>query len=244
MLRPLKRSTIVDAIIKMILEMIDNEALQPGSRLPSERIVAEQLGVSRTSVRGALQSLFQSGIITIKPGSGTYLSHNKDAIRSVREKYNPAQVKKSIDYLKVCEYRMLFDSKIAALAAKNATLSNMEALSDSYKRMKDFLDAKEINQYHIEDLQFHILIAQATHNDIISKSYSSAINYLADITPSENYLNRTFEDHKLLLDAICEGKQKLAEQTASNHASAIEENLFSSSSHYILDDKSIHKKTI
>lgn len=236
MLKPLKKNTVVDAIIKMLLELINKKFLKPGDKLPSERLIAEQLNVSRTSVREALHALAFSNVITIKPGSGTYLSYDRDAIWNVQRKYNPTNVKKSLEYLEVCEYRILFDPKIASLASKNARHDDKNILIDSYNQMLSFLDSKEFNKYHVEDLNFHIAIAKATHNEIIYDSYCTAINYLFDTTPTEKYLQKTLQEHKIILDAICSGRQKTAEQAAGTHAIAIEEYLFGGTKHYILNE--------
>ncbi len=76
----LNRADLADRIIFEIKKMISERRLLPGQKLPTERELTEQFGVSRASVREALHSLETLGLVDARVGSGTYVVENPDAI--------------------------------------------------------------------------------------------------------------------------------------------------------------------
>jgi len=77
--RPIKTRKIYEEIVEQLKDMLSRGELRPGDRLPSEREMAESLGVSRASVREALTALEAIGILDIRPGEGTYVKQTSIA---------------------------------------------------------------------------------------------------------------------------------------------------------------------
>ena len=64
---------LADHVVEKLLALVQDRGLQPGQKLPAERQLAEELGVSRTSVREAIQKLTSQGVLSARPGDGTYV---------------------------------------------------------------------------------------------------------------------------------------------------------------------------
>src|SRR6185437_2430057 len=82
-LRPIKRSALYEEVVDRLREFIDVHQLQLGDKLMPERELAEQLGVSRTSVRQALTALRVLGMVDVRPGDGVYVTSTEDIVPSL-----------------------------------------------------------------------------------------------------------------------------------------------------------------
>jgi len=127
----------------------------PGSRLPAERDLAEQLGVSRPSVREALIALEVEGLVEVRGGSGVYVLRAPVAGRPPRVGDVPGP-------FDVIRARWLVEGEICGLAARNATKPQLAAIADTLKAMGQ---CRSDDPAWIElDQQFHLRIAEATGN--------------------------------------------------------------------------------
>jgi DNA-binding FadR family transcriptional regulator len=136
-----------------------------GSRLPAERDLAVQLGVSRPSVREALIALEVEGLIEVRTGSGIYVKRidppNKSAAPSEAETNTPA------DWgpLEVMSARLLIEAEVAALAATHAQKADLKAIKAGLQQMK--LEAARDEVPREGDEAFHEAIAQACGNSVL-----------------------------------------------------------------------------
>ena len=139
-----------------IAAMIAGGTYLPGSRLPGERELAEQLGVSRVTIREAEIALQAQGLLVIKTGSGVYVTDGKAAQVDA-----PPQV----SAFELTEARSLFESEAAALAASTITPETLARLDDLLEIMgrDDTDDAAST----AADQEFHLLIASASGNQAV-----------------------------------------------------------------------------
>lgn len=144
-------------VANQILELIDSGVFPPGSRLPGERDLAEQFGVSRVSVREAEISLQAQGRIEIKVGSGAYVLDGSAQLGRGLPKVGPFEL---------TEARALFEAEAAALAAPIITDEALDALETYVQAM--VADDDHNGPGHEEaDRLFHLTIAQSTNNPAI-----------------------------------------------------------------------------
>ena len=142
---------------------------QPNEKLPNEHELSAQLGVSRATLREAIKLLAGQGILTIKRGSGTFVSSLEAQTADVFGlTYLQDKMKLVNSWF---EYRLILEPSSVRLAIQNGTPEELQAIFDSAERMEKM---KAIDQHGIqkeelikEDQLFHIAIATATHNDII-----------------------------------------------------------------------------
>jgi DNA-binding FadR family transcriptional regulator len=145
-------------IAEQIRGLIRSGEYAPGARLPPERDLAKQLGVSRPSVREALIALEVEGLVEVRIGSGIYVQkaptpvHDSDA-PAVHAEAGPFELLRA---------RYVIESECAALAAKSAKKAQVEAIEEAVDDMKREFDAH--TQPLASDQLFHIRIAEATGN--------------------------------------------------------------------------------
>lgn len=145
---------LFQSVAAQIVEMIDDGAYPPGTRLPGERELAEKLGVSRVTIREAEIALQAVGRIEIKTGSGVYVCAN-------RASHGAALPKASA--FEVTEARLLIESESAALAARNISDEGIARLGELIEQMQSG-DEDAANE---ADEQFHLTIAEASNNAVM-----------------------------------------------------------------------------
>ena len=156
-----KKSTL-EIIIQQIKNQIKKGILKPGEKLPSERKLADQLGVSRASVREAIQALAFSGYLEVIQGKGTYIlemSTQYDEIVNFFSEFSNY----SLDYL--MEARIMLEGEFARLAALNASQEEIDVIERVFN---EIASSKDLNTFFVKDLEFHLTIAKATHNPIMN----------------------------------------------------------------------------
>jgi GntR family transcriptional repressor for pyruvate dehydrogenase complex len=156
-----KKSTL-EIIIQQIKDQIKKGILKPGEKLPSERKLADQLGVSRASVREAIQALAFSGYLEVIQGKGTYIlemATQYDEIVNFFSEFSNY----SLDYL--MEARIMLEGEFARLAALNASQEEIDVIERIFN---EIASSKVLNTFFVKDLEFHLTIAKATHNPIMN----------------------------------------------------------------------------
>ena len=161
---PIRRDRLPEQVADQVQRLIVAESLCPGDRLPSERGLAERLGVSRTVVREAVRVLSVRGLVEAKPGSGTYVRElSTDDVAApigllLKLRRAPNR------YSDLHEVRRTLEVDIAGIATERATGEDIAAMQAAIEGMAAHVgDAERFAQY---DLAFHSALAAATHNDL------------------------------------------------------------------------------
>jgi DNA-binding FadR family transcriptional regulator len=143
-------------IADQIRTLIKSGEFPAGARLPPERDLAKQLGVSRPSVREALIALEVEGLVEVRIGSGIYVQPgNEDAVGEAHEaEAGPYELLRA---------RYVIEAECAALAAKSAKKAQLVAISDALEEMHREMEAGEHHPLNGDRL-FHLRIAEATGN--------------------------------------------------------------------------------
>lgn len=159
-----KKNRLYHEVINEIFSSIQKENLKPGDKLPSERIIAEALKVSRTTVKEAISVLEASGIVSIEPGVGVFLiNQTKKAIQQeMIDVLNPNRQ----NLLELIELRQAIEGDAAYYAAKRMTEKQRLELEKCYQALRN---AEEEGNLAIEeDYAFHKAILNAANNTIMS----------------------------------------------------------------------------
>jgi GntR family transcriptional repressor for pyruvate dehydrogenase complex len=166
-----------DKVADMMLETILSRKLHVGDKLPSERELGEQFGVSRTVVREAVRALVAKGVIEVRSGSGLRVAAVDAA--AVRESMSLYLRGRALDFEKVHEVRALLEVHIAGVAAERATDQDLERMRAADERMRQ--QSKHVDAAALDDLEFHRAIARATQNDLYLLLLDSIGSALIDI---------------------------------------------------------------
>jgi len=177
MYAPLDRSRLYEQVANKIETTIVARHYKPQDRLPSERDLAESFAVSRTVIREAMKLLEARGLIEILTGNGVFVSQPDTSVvtRSLGM-YLHLQGTVQDSEFKVHELRRILEVEIAGLAAERATEAELDQLRQIIERMSAADHPRE--QVAMLDLEYHITLAQATHNEMISMVYEPVIEYL------------------------------------------------------------------
>lgn len=163
---PLKRDRLYEQVADQIERLIVGESFRPDDKLPSERNLAERLGVSRTVIREATRVLSVRGLVVVKPGSGTYIQELSPSNAAAPIGLFLKLRHSANSFQNLSEIRFTLEVDIAGLAAERATEEDIVAMETAVTEMAGHIaDAQHFVQY---DLAFHSALATATHNDLYS----------------------------------------------------------------------------
>jgi GntR family uxuAB operon transcriptional repressor len=186
-------------VAEQIQKMIHEEKILPGTRLPSERDLSTRLNVSRASVREALIALELTGVIDVRGGSGIYVNERNDASLEIKEPGSGP--------FEVLSARRLIEGEVAALAAKMATDSAVDAIMQAVNDMERFYDDRQKNDS--ADRAFHMAIAEATGNSALMLVLENLWdergrlwNKMEEHFHTDHLRRETLMDHRRILEAI------------------------------------------
>jgi GntR family transcriptional repressor for pyruvate dehydrogenase complex len=215
---PIQPARLYEQIVQQIEGNILRGDLKPGDKLPSERELADQFGVSRTAVREAVKALIQMGLIDAQPGRGTFvIQRSPSGVRDVMANILKTDLDRGTRGL--VEVREILEPEIAALAAQRAGEENLAAMQAAIAQMDQNLD--DIDAFIEADLDFHLALAESSHNPLIL----ALIDNLVDILRSSRRrialvpggIRRAQEHHKRIYAAVEHGDPVAARQAMSSH---------------------------
>jgi DNA-binding FadR family transcriptional regulator len=164
-----------DVNVDMVRSFLLGSRAADGEKLPTERTLAEELGVSRNVIRKALAALEMQGRVVRKVGSGTYFvkapAEKVAAIAGVSAGPAHAQVL-DVNPKQIIEARFAFEPYIAGVAAMNCTTLDLERMTECARQ---YHLANNFDAYEVADEQFHVAIVMATHNSVLVNAYQSFV---------------------------------------------------------------------
>jgi DNA-binding FadR family transcriptional regulator len=216
---PVASKKLYMQIYTQILFEIQSGSFKKGDKLPAERALCEQFGVSRVPIRQALSALELNGIIYSRQGEGVYVK------RSRTDHSESVIFFQSASPEDIIEVRMNIEPLIVKLAAQRATDEDIEELRLTIKEM----EKETIAGVYVPatDHKLHFGIAKASHNDLffnIMAAISNAMKkqemwkFIRDRTVTRpDYRDINFKEHQLLIKAIEDHKEKEAVDLMTKH---------------------------
>ena len=188
-------------VAKRIEELIRDEKIPAGGRLASERDLAKHLNVGRALVREAMIALELGGIVEVRVGSGIYVSEQAETATA-----SPLQGIGSGPF-EILSARRLIESEIAAMAARMATDSAVDAIMNAVNDMERYYSDRKRNEE--ADQTFHLAIARATGNTALVKVVEGLWNQRGKLWSkmeehfhTDELRHATLADHRRILEAI------------------------------------------
>lgn len=218
---------LADHVVEKLLALV--QALQSGQRLPAERQLAAELGVSRASVREAIQKLASQGVLSTRRGDGTYVQSTAPA-EWLQEAVGP--LTRLIDSdphyrYDVLETRHALESSTAWLAAQRATAQDKERIQRCFDVMIAHQQSGHAELAARADAQFHLAIAEASHNLVLVQVMHSLFSVvLSTVERNRNVMFRlstpqSLEEltaqHRSLMQAILDGDPQRARECIGEH---------------------------
>lgn len=220
-LRRIDRSKLYLSIVDQILEGIRSGAFQAGKALPAERVLAEQLGVSRGSIREAVRVLEHAGVLDVRVGSGTYVaeSHISEAA-TLRARTTVLGEQSPID---VMVARLALEPVSAREAAHNAREQDLVDLRACLRSHAALANAGENSRR--PDFEFHVVLARGSRNPVIHMVVGRLTELMQEgVQEVQTRFEERFgssqrflEQHQAIFDAVEARDGEAAAQNMSLH---------------------------
>ena len=228
-----RQRRLSDDIVEQLEGMILEGTLKSGERLPAERALAERFGVSRPSLREAIQKLAAKGLLVSRQGGGNYVvdslgSTFSDPLLHLLESNPEAQ-------RDLLEFRQTLEASCAYYAALRATEVDRERLTAAFEALQEcYARADEVSRVEegAADARFHLAIAEASHNAVLLHTIRGLFDLLKRNVVTNiggMYQQRTetrdmlINQHRDLYLAIIEGRAEQAREVSTRHLLYVQE---------------------
>lgn len=213
---------ILNSIIIGIKDLINYKNLEPGDKLPSERMLSEKFEVSRGNLREAIQKLEFYGLLKSRPQSGTFVADlGRTALNGMIDEILRLE---DPDFKALVETRILLELKTARLAALRRTEENLAQIKEALEAYKtQVLNGGDAVQ---EDLLFHLAVAKASGNSTINTlmliiTPEIITNFQKHHVCDSNLAMEGIQEHQDIYDAILKQNPKLAKAKMKKHFKAL-----------------------
>lgn len=210
------KANITQQVIEYLKKNIENGTWPVGEKIPSENNLTEILGVSRASVRVAIQQFIALDALQSIQGKGTFVKTNN--ITGVNSNLNAIDEANYDDIIQVLEFRRIIETECAYIAAQQATDETINNLNRYLGNMKNSIDQSE--EFVKQDMLFHEEICHATGNRLLENCLKEVFQQTAK---NHKQMNEAFgyNDgiyyHTLLLKAIKNKDARKAKNLMKEH---------------------------
>ena len=219
------RRKLPEEIAAQIETLILNKQLVAGQPLPSERILASQLQVSRNALREAIRILERKGLLIVRPGSGTYIAEPTPQV--VSESLGLLLRFRARHLFELVEARKALEVEIAGLAAERA---NPEDLAEIEHWLQAMEECPTPECYVDADVAFHTALAKAAKNEMLQIMLSSVRaalfqNILVLVLHHPTARQEAMEYHRRIFEAVRNKDPEQARTVMRGHLDAVAQGL-------------------
>lgn len=211
-----KKMNASSIVYKTIEEKILSQEWKPGMKIASENQLSQDIGVSRLSVREAIEKLVALSVLTKKQGDGTYVSELSPSM--YLNSLIPMILLEEDNLVDILEFRRIIEVDSARLCAERCDQSIIEELEKSYNDMCTYRGIS--HEFAYADCEFHMIVAKGTSNSLIIKVNSIMTDlWKFQQTKINKYLGPEggLAAHKKILEAIKNKDPELAEVYMRRH---------------------------
>lgn len=222
MFRSIKRQRVSDEIADQVKSLISQGILKPGDRLPPERELIKEFGVSRPSLREALNSLVAQGFLEVRQGNRTFVkSVTSEKLQDPLSLLLKTDTQKIFDLIEV---RKAMEAWGAFHAAQRGSEKDIKRLEEIIGEMKAALD--EGKSWEKQDADFHLAMAQAAHNTIQTHMMFTIYDLLresvARVFRDKGKAKKLFHQHYRIFSAIKNRSPDKARERILEHLNYVE----------------------
>lgn len=222
---------ISDTIAATLEQRILEGSVKPGDRLPPERELAVDLGVSRPSLREAIQKLASKGMVHSRQGGGTYVTDVLES--SFSDPWQDMMGKHPNLREDMLEFRRMLEGQAAEWAAERATEADIQRLEQTFSALMAAFQSDDAQQRSDADIAFHQAIGDAAHNVLIGHLSGALLGLMHDNirlnlgelkgVPAASRL--LMSQHEAIYNAVRESKPQAARAAAETHIDFVRETL-------------------
>ncbi|WP_445116238.1 transcriptional regulator LldR [Acinetobacter sp. WZC-1] len=218
---------VSDKVVQKLRMLIEQQNIQPGERLPAERKLCEKLGVSRTSLREAIQQLTSTGMLVSRIGAGTFLQQlplNWSQYRIVEPLSHLIDEDPAYRF-DVQEARIVLEGGTAWYAAQRATAEDISRIRHYYDQISHFQSLGDGDQAAQADARFHLAIAEASHNLVLIQMMRGLFDLLQfnvalgrrKVWSEPHRFDQLHDQHRQVMEAIEHQDPKAARKAVCGH---------------------------
>jgi GntR family transcriptional repressor for pyruvate dehydrogenase complex len=206
-------------VITYVRDLIARGELRPGDRLPAERELSTELGVSRPTIRAGLRALSAMGVVKSRHGSGTYIPDGPPTLGSEPLRFLAAL--HGLPREEMYEARRVLEVSAAGLAAKRASAEHLASIAEEVASL--FASIEDPQEFLVHDIRFHRAVAAASGNRIIASLVEmvSALYYEHRRDTAARATDRNLRDaadlHRGIYQAIRKHEIDQAEALMNRH---------------------------
>lgn len=213
--KTVQQRKLADQVTQQLQEKISLGELKPGEKIPTEPELMSLFGVGRSTIREAVRVLVKAGLLEVRQGDGTYVMNRTPSLEPLEHRLRRAAI------LEVYEARRILELEMAKLAAQRRSDDDLARMRESLNKRREARRIDDMWAYVDSDLAFHLAIAAASKNSVLTDLYGSFSNVLRDalyklVTDRELYQNQ-IAIHEQLLEAIERKDAKAAEYWAAEN---------------------------
>jgi len=214
-----QKLSVAEETVERIAEIIRTGEYSPGDCLPSERKLAEQLQVGRTSVREAIRRLETMGLLESRQGLGTFVQNPSSHV--IQTTLVPHIITDQATLEKLFDLREIIEVEAAARAAQRATTDQIATMKNWMATVESHIARENLAGMIVADVEFHRQIIIATGNDILVTLMDSIVDLLRDMrsdsTNIPELLPEIVSGHRTITAAIEAGDSEAAKQAMKDH---------------------------
>jgi GntR family transcriptional repressor for pyruvate dehydrogenase complex len=217
---PPSKPNLSTYLSQQVLNLIRENNLQPGERLPSAKALADQFAVATPTMREALRRLQATGILDIKHGSGIYVRRDRERLMLSNPGYGTLE---TYTILQVLDARLLIEPHLAELAAQRATETDITEVAKLLDEAEAAL-ARHDDSYYSANNVFHTAIARTSGNLVLAhviesliELYSTELNLVDPTRTLVEIRARDHRSHQLIFAAIRDRDGLRAREAMTEH---------------------------
>jgi GntR family transcriptional repressor for pyruvate dehydrogenase complex len=224
-------SRLSDTVAAELEKRMLEGSLKPGDRLPPERTLALDLGVSRPSLREAIQKLVSKGLLSTRHGGGTHVTDRLEA--HFVDPWQDMLKGHPLLHRDLLEFRQMLESQAAALAAERATDVDIGRLDAVHSALEASYSSGDLALCIDADVAFHQAIAEASHNVLIGHLTASLMRVIhGHVSGNLEHLhtrperwNQLQSQHRAIWQAIREHRPQEAASAARDHIEFVRQSI-------------------
>ncbi|WHH60565.1 FadR/GntR family transcriptional regulator [Petroclostridium sp. X23] len=210
---------LVNVISDYLVDSIISGELKPGDKLPSDRNLSTMFNVGRSSIREALKVLSALGLITILPGQGTFIASDSTQFFLTPLSWTFLIGEKNAEH--VISVRNVLEVESTRLAAQHATIEDLNTLSRIFEKSANAYTERNLQIFLDLDLDFHLAVAQCSHNPILYNLLLTARKLIKHISKSGmvnlDHLVSIYQEHSDIYIAIMDRDPAQAVTAMNTH---------------------------
>lgn len=221
-----KTSKVSQNIVDQIRKAIFNGILKPGDKLPSDKELIDNFGVSKGSLREALRSLEVLGLLEIRQGAQGGAFITEVDTEKAKEGFSNFFIFRNLSLKNLFDVRLILESHIAETVAPVITDDDLRQLAKIIQETRDALQDDRPMNYRDREVSFHLIIANATRNPLLIFLLDYVETLLLDakkiLEPGRDFSQKVLEAHERIYKALAARNVKQAKKAIVSDIKEVE----------------------